>query len=81
MSEFLRALFWLIIGCLGFCTLLTLLLIISMVVRGIRDANAGYSDDYVGTAYDPDGDILEGEDKDEDSETKGQDAVDSGGER
>ena len=78
MSEVLKIIFWLIIGCLGFCTILTLLLIIAMVVRGIRDANAGYYDDFVGTAYDPDGDTLEGEDKDEDTETQGQDAVDSG---
>lgn len=81
MSEVLKVIFWLIIGCLGFCAVLTLMLIIAMVVRGIRDANAGYSDDFVGTAYDPDGDILEGENKDEDSETQGRSAVDSGGER
>ena len=80
MSELLKVIFWLIIGCLGFCTILTLLLIIAMVVRGIRDANAGYFDDYVGTAYDPDGYVLEGENTDEDTETQGQDAVDSGGE-
>ena len=79
MSEVLRVIFWMIVALLGFLGVLTILLIIALIVKGIRYADTEYRDDYYGDLDDPQGSENKGA-EDEDTETQGQDAVDSGGE-
>lgn len=78
MSEVLRVIFWMIVALLGFLGVLTILLIIVLIVKGIRYADTEYRDDYYGDLDDQQGNKDKGA-EDEDTETQGQDAVDSSG--
>lgn len=45
MSEVLRVIFWMIVALLGFLGVLTILIIIALIVKGVRSENVDF--DYV----------------------------------
>ena len=76
---FFKILLWTFLTCLAFLGALMLLILIALIVKGLRNENTKFSDDFyrpVDDCYWPEG---EG-DKSENNQTEGRSAVDSSGE-